>query len=267
MPARTVVFSGTRKHDGRSFRDLTPGEMTQMAGRAGRRGLDATGTVIIVTSPDEFPDVHPVSILLTQTASLNRMILGQPTKLQSQFRLTYNMILNLLRVEALKVEEMIKRSFSEHATQSLLPDQEKKIATEEETLKQFQKKTCPFCDVDLSALHNACVEVIRYGHEMLWRALMTPSGRRLLSPGRVIIIHKEVHPRSMTRTLASDSNPGGHNGPRTKLCVQCGQTQLCQRRESSKYDRYLNQLIQVTGLLMSLLCISSCSSSPWTVRP
>jgi len=57
MPARTVVFSGTRKHDGRQFRDLLPGEMTQMAGRAGRRGLDATGTVIIVTSPDEFPDV------------------------------------------------------------------------------------------------------------------------------------------------------------------------------------------------------------------
>jgi antiviral helicase SKI2 len=57
MPARTVVFSGIRKHDGRSFRDLLPGEMTQMAGRAGRRGLDATGTVIIVASPDEFPDV------------------------------------------------------------------------------------------------------------------------------------------------------------------------------------------------------------------
>jgi len=57
MPARTVVFSGIRKHDGRSFRDLLPGEMTQMAGRVGRRGLDATGTVIIVTSGDEFPDV------------------------------------------------------------------------------------------------------------------------------------------------------------------------------------------------------------------
>ena len=52
------------------------------------------------------------------------MILGTATKLQSQFRLTYNMILNLLRVEALRVEEMIKRSFSENASQSLLPDQQ-----------------------------------------------------------------------------------------------------------------------------------------------
>ena len=62
-----------------------------------------------------------------QTVTLNRMILGTPTKLQSQFRLTYNMILNLLRVEALRVEEMIKRSFSENASQRLLPDQQKKI--------------------------------------------------------------------------------------------------------------------------------------------
>ena len=37
------------------------------------------------------------------------------------------MILNLLRVEALRVEEMIKRSFSENASQRLLPDQQKKV--------------------------------------------------------------------------------------------------------------------------------------------
>lgn len=55
------------------------------------------------------------------------MILGTPGKLQSQFRLTYNMILNLLRVEALKVEEMIKRSFSENASQLMLPEQQKQV--------------------------------------------------------------------------------------------------------------------------------------------
>ena len=56
MPAKCVVFSHIRKHDGRSFRDILPGEYTQMAGRAGRRGLDSTGTVIIVAS-DELPEV------------------------------------------------------------------------------------------------------------------------------------------------------------------------------------------------------------------
>lgn len=62
-----------------------------------------------------------------QQGILATMILGTPSKLKSQFRLTYNMILNLLRVEALRVEEMIKRSFSENASQRLLPDQQKKM--------------------------------------------------------------------------------------------------------------------------------------------
>lgn len=63
------------------------------------------------------------------------MILGKPSKLQSQFRLTYNMILNLLRVEALRVEEMIKRSFSENASQQLLPQNQEKVV---EVRSQFQ---------------------------------------------------------------------------------------------------------------------------------
>jgi superfamily II RNA helicase len=59
---------------------------------------------------------------------LNDMMLGVPGRLSSQFRLTYNMILNLLRVEALKVEEMIKRSFSENAAQKLAPEQQRQVA-------------------------------------------------------------------------------------------------------------------------------------------
>jgi antiviral helicase SKI2 len=55
------------------------------------------------------------------------MMQGTPSKLSSQFRLTYNMILNLLRVEALRVEEMIKRSFSENASQKLLPEQQRQV--------------------------------------------------------------------------------------------------------------------------------------------
>lgn len=57
MPARCVVFSSIRKHDGKTFRTLLAGEYTQMSGRAGRRGLDSTGVVIIVVG-DELPEVR-----------------------------------------------------------------------------------------------------------------------------------------------------------------------------------------------------------------
>ena len=69
----------------------------------------------------------PLILSSSKQSVLSHMITGKPGKLASQFRLTYNMILNLLRVETLKVEEMIKRSFSENASQQLLPDQQKEI--------------------------------------------------------------------------------------------------------------------------------------------
>ena len=132
MPAKCVVFSGIRKHDGTSFRNLLAGEYTQMAGRAGRRGLDTTGTVIIL-SGDELPSASLASLCTAfadnlQVQDLTEMMLGVPNRLSSQFRLTYNMILNLLRVEALRVEEMIKRSFSENAAQKLAPEQQRQVA-------------------------------------------------------------------------------------------------------------------------------------------
>jgi antiviral helicase SKI2 len=72
MPARCVVFSGIRKHDGKSFRELLPGEYTQMSGRAGRRGLDSTGVVVIV-SGDELPEVS----FLTRRAKSSPLNLKQ----------------------------------------------------------------------------------------------------------------------------------------------------------------------------------------------
>lgn len=69
MPARCVVFSHIRKHDGRNFREILPGEYTQMAGRAGRRGLDVTGTVIIAAN-DNLPEVRIVRAILLLSLKL-----------------------------------------------------------------------------------------------------------------------------------------------------------------------------------------------------
>ncbi|TCD65475.1 hypothetical protein EIP91_002593 [Steccherinum ochraceum] len=180
MPAKCVVFSHIRKHDGRSFREILPGEYTQMAGRAGRRGLDSTGTVIIVAN-DELPE---------QT-TLHTMILGTPTKLQSQFRLTYNMILNLLRVEALRVEEMIKRSFSENASQRLLPDQQKKVTENESTLSKLTKLSCDVCSEDISRLYDTSKNIVTCNTQMLTMVSNHPASSRVLCPGRVVVLRDE----------------------------------------------------------------------------
>ncbi|KAK0749094.1 NUC185 domain-containing protein [Schizothecium vesticola] len=182
LPTRTVVFSGYRKHDGHSFRNLLPGEYTQMAGRAGRRGLDPVGSVIIVPpGGDEAPPV----------TDLRQMILGEPSKLRSQFRLTYNMILNLLRVEALKIEEMIKRSFSEHATQQLLPEHEKAVKLSEADLAKVRRDACAICDSELDECHQAG-EDYKQLTEDLYRGLVAiPVGRKMFTQGRLVVYMKE----------------------------------------------------------------------------
>ena len=181
LPTRTVVFSGFRKHDGRAFRDLLPGEYTQMAGRAGRRGLDPVGSVIIVSpGADEAPPV----------ATLRQMILGDPTKLRSQFRLTYNMILNLLRVEALKIEEMIKRSFSENATQALLPEHEKQVKLSEADLAKVRREPCDVCDIDLDQCHEASMAYQSITTDLHLGLLASPVGRRMFAAKRLVVFQR-----------------------------------------------------------------------------
>lgn len=178
LPTRTVVFSGFRKYDNKEFRDLLPGEYTQMAGRAGRRGLDSVGSVIIVTpGADEAPPA----------GRLRQMMLGDPTKLRSQFRLTYNMILNLLRVEALKIEEMIKRSFSENATQALLPEHQKQIQLSQADLDKVVRESCDTCDKDIELCHQASVEYQQLTEALHLAMLGTAIGRRMFHPKRLIV--------------------------------------------------------------------------------
>lgn len=182
LPTRTVVFSGFRKHDGRAFRELLPGEYTQMAGRAGRRGLDPVGSVIIVNQGSE--EAPPA-------ATLKQMILGDPTKLRSQFRLTYNMILNLLRVEALKIEEMIKRSFSENATQALLPEHEKQVKLSESDLAKVKRPQCDICDVDMAKCHENAMAFQSATTNLHLSSMGSPIGRRTISAKRLVVFRKD----------------------------------------------------------------------------
>lgn len=191
LPTRTVCFSGTRKHDGQSFRDLLTSEYTQMAGRAGRRGLDKTGTVIIIAN-DEVPPVN----------GLYRMVLGSPDKLQSQFRLSYNMILNLARVEALRIEEMIRRSFSENASQIMLPEHEQNVLKSEADLEKLKKNSCPVCIEDLKNCHDICESIKGLNEMIVSMAINNVQGKRILGVGRVIMIQERDKPRTIGIVLS-----------------------------------------------------------------
>jgi superfamily II RNA helicase len=116
MPARTTVISSLSKRTERGHRPLMGSEFLQMAGRAGRRGLDTQGYVVTVQS--RFEGVREAGQLATAPAD----------PLVSQFTPSYGMVLNLLqRYDLPKAKELVERSFGRYLATLDLADDEARI--------------------------------------------------------------------------------------------------------------------------------------------
>jgi ATP-dependent RNA helicase HelY len=103
MPARACVVSSFTKFDGRDFAPLTSGELTQLMGRAGRRGIDPIGHGVILKEPDV--DIGTVYEAAT----------GEEMTVESKFAPTYNMVLNLLRYHRPdEVDQLMEQSFGQY---------------------------------------------------------------------------------------------------------------------------------------------------------
>ena len=114
MPARSTVIAALSKRTERGHRPLMGSEFLQMAGRAGRRGLDSKGFVVTVQS--RFEGVREAGQLATSPAD----------PLVSQFTPSYGMVLNLLqRHDLAKARELVERSFGRYlASLDLVEDED-----------------------------------------------------------------------------------------------------------------------------------------------
>jgi ATP-dependent RNA helicase HelY len=102
MPARSVVLERLVKFNGEAHVDLTPGEYTQLTGRAGRRGIDVEGHAVVVWTPEVDPR-QVAGLASTRTYPL-----------RSSFRPSYNMAVNLVgSVGRQRARELLESSFAQ----------------------------------------------------------------------------------------------------------------------------------------------------------
>jgi ATP-dependent RNA helicase HelY len=102
MPARTVVIERLDKWNGENHADLTPGEYTQLTGRAGRRGIDVEGHAVVLWQPGVDP-IAVAGLAGTRTYPLS-----------SSFRPSYNMAVNLVgQVGRQRAAALLESSFAQ----------------------------------------------------------------------------------------------------------------------------------------------------------
>ena len=143
MPARTVVLEKLEKFNGEARVPITPGEYTQLTGRAGRRGIDVEGHSVIQWVDGLDPQAV-ASLASRRTYPLN-----------SSFRPTYNMAVNLIeQFGRERTREILESSFAQFQADRAVVDLARKVRKQEESLAGYAKAmTCHLGDFTEYSAH------------------------------------------------------------------------------------------------------------------
>jgi ATP-dependent RNA helicase HelY len=136
MPARSVVLESLVKWNGEAHVDLTPGEYTQLTGRAGRRGIDVEGHGVVLWTPG-FDPRHVASLASTRTYPL-----------RSSFRPSYNMAVNLVgRMGRDAARDLLETSFAQFQADRAVVGLAKQVRRNHEALDGYRESmTCHLGD-------------------------------------------------------------------------------------------------------------------------
>ncbi len=139
MPARTTVISSISKRADDGHRNLTASEFLQMSGRAGRRGMDPVGHVVVLNHP--FEKVEDAAKLATAPAD----------PLSSRFTPSYGMVLNLLQRHSMdEAQDLIERSFGQFLVNlEIEPMHLQKMSME----RELEHLSHPLCPGEIGDLH------------------------------------------------------------------------------------------------------------------
>lgn len=209
MPARSVVLEKLDKFNGEAHVDITAGEYTQLTGRAGRRGIDVEGHAVVLWQPGTDPTAV-AGLASRRTYPLN-----------SSFRPTYNMSINLLaQFGRVRARDILESSFAQFQADRSVVGLAKQVRSREESLAGYAKSmTCHLGDFteyarlrrELSDAENATSRTKTRARKSLsddslarllpGDVVNVPGGR---APGPAIVLssdHSSREPRPAVLTL------------------------------------------------------------------
>ena len=128
MPAKTVVLEKLSKWNGESHVSITPGEFTQLTGRAGRRGIDIEGNAVVIWNRD------------MDSASLAGLASTRTYPLRSSFKPTYNMTINLIsQLGAERARTSLEASFAQYQADKAVVGLSRQIHKNDATIDQLRE--------------------------------------------------------------------------------------------------------------------------------
>jgi superfamily II RNA helicase len=140
MPARTVVLDSLTKYNGEEFAPLTVREFMQMGGRAGRRGIDPEGDVIIRQDFKYYDEVRPM---------LDGLLAGESEPVESSFNLSFHSVVNLLdNFDEARIRTLLNRSFKAYQARKNAEGLREELEEAEEAFERADQEAPSVDDLD-----------------------------------------------------------------------------------------------------------------------
>ncbi len=266
FPARTVVITQSSIRKSRDFTDLSIGEVQQIAGRAGRRGKDNVGFAVVTPSP--YIDLEVLTKGMT----------GHPEGIDSQFTITYPMVLNLLKAHPHEqIQAILAKSFAQFQLNQRAELLERKLDDVHAQLEPFGPRVCTDWITQWQTFDQARRQKFSRQHVRRQESPEVSARFHFLTPGRIVgltkgraIVLRQYRSKGQKNPMVTVLRPDGAvtECPATVVTEVYDRVYDCQETTSypwctaNSFDDLAQHLAELPGRLPTLPILISKDHDP-----